>query len=170
MPLALRKTTANCRQIGPTHSPRPYSENSAVLNSSRANFATSNLRQFLTLDRSYFILPLTHRRDVGAYYCGKKLSRAAASTPARAAQGMATRFRLRKVLFEENRKFPGRTADSNRRATLANDYGVTCSRLYLARYGCFASCHRHPWRLWLASDHAHQLAVCLSSLRSYYLS
>src|SRR5207248_1468039 len=29
---------------------------------------------------------------------------------------------------------------------------------------------RHPWHLWLASDHAHQLAVCLSSLRSYFLS
>src|SRR4030095_11073682 len=30
------------------------------------------------------------------------------------------------------------------------------------------SCHhRHLWRLCLASDHAHQLAVCLSSLRSY---
>src|SRR5205809_2610985 len=26
------------------------------------------------------------------------------------------------------------------------------------------------WRLWSASDHAHQLAVYLSSLRSYYLS
>ena len=40
------------------------------------------------------------------------MSRAAGSTPARAVQGMATRFLLRKVLFEENRKFPGRTADS----------------------------------------------------------
>jgi len=76
----------------------------------------------------------------------KKLSRAAGSTPARAAQGMATRFRLRKFLFEENQEFPGRTADSNRCATLANDYGVTGSWLYFARYGCFASCHR-PWRL-----------------------
>jgi hypothetical protein len=31
-------------------------------------------------------------------------------------------FLLRKVLFGENREFPGRTADLDRRAALANNY------------------------------------------------
>jgi len=50
------------------------------------------------------------------------MSRAAGSKPARARLGYGYYLLLRRVLFEENRKFPGRTADSDRRAALANDY------------------------------------------------
>src|SRR6476620_7447793 len=56
---------------------------------------------------------------------------------------------------------PGCTAELNRRALAIGL--ITCSSVV-------ACSRRRLWRLFLASGHAHQLAVCLSFLRSYYLS
>jgi len=70
-------------------------------------------------------LPRAHGRDLEAdcpCYCGQKNEpRCGIDTRARGSGHCYYRL-LRKVLFEENRKIPGRTADWDRRATLANDY------------------------------------------------
>ena len=70
-------------------------------------------------------LPRAHGRDLEAdcpCYCGQKMSRAAGSTPARAAPGMATTSCCGNSCLRRTKNSPGRTADSDRRAALANDY------------------------------------------------
>ena len=70
-------------------------------------------------------LPRAHGRDLEAdcpCYCGQKNElRCGIDTRARGS-GHGYYLLLRKVLFEENRKIPGRTADWDRRATLVTDY------------------------------------------------
>jgi hypothetical protein len=70
-------------------------------------------------------------------------------------------FLLRKSYLRRTENSSGRTADLDRRAALRLITPLSCVTL---AWWC------RLWRLWSASDHAHQLAVCLSSLRSYYLS
>jgi len=94
-------------------------------------------------------------------YCRQKISRAAGSTPARAAQGMATTSCCEKSNSRgtENFQAAQRIRTAVRRWRLITGYA--CVGL---AWWC------RLWRLWSASGHALQLAVCLFSLRSYYLS
>jgi hypothetical protein len=115
--------------------------------------------------------PLAHRRHPKmdcSYYRGKKLSRATGSTPARAAQGMGTSC-CGNSCFKRNQEFQAAqriwTAVRRWRMITVVWWCRLAPLCRLARCG-----HRHLLRLCLASDHAHPPAVCLSSLRSYYLS
>ena len=74
-----------------TRKARPHLENVAVLNSGCANSPLQISGDFLRSIARIPFLPLAHRyhAETGCSYCGKKLSRAAGSTPTRAAQGMA---------------------------------------------------------------------------------
>ena len=161
--------------IASTHTSRPHTENVAVLNSGRANSLPQICNDLLHSIARIPYLPMAHRCELAAdcpYYCGKNLSRAAGSTPTRAAQAW--------LLLPAADNSDWRRTDDNFQAAQRIRTAVRHWRMvtvglclslarffrYLAHYGY----HRHPWRLYLALDRAHQPAVCLSSVRSYYLS
>jgi hypothetical protein len=94
-------------QITPSVQPRPHSQTSLLrilaMPNPRCKFAKIYCARSLEIP----FLPRAHRRDLGAdcpYYCGKNEPRRG-STPARAAQGMATTSCCGKFLLTEVRKF-----------------------------------------------------------------
>ena len=84
---------ATREQITPSVQPLPHSQTSLLriltMPNRRCKFATIYWRQIPRIP--FFAAGASSRpRSRLPYYCGQKVSRAAGSTPARAAQGMAT--------------------------------------------------------------------------------
>ena len=95
-------------------------------------------------------LPRAHRRDLGTdcpYYCGKKMSRAADPTPARAAQGMATTSCCGKFLPDRGQKISCRfSLMAARPAAQQIETAVRGWRVITSP--CDASAVRRRRRLW----------------------
>ena len=169
MSLALRKVRRIQSNTSTHSSLRPHLENVAVPNSGCANWKSQIYGDLVHSIVHIPLLPLAHRNDAEtdcSHYSGKKLSRAARLTPPRAARGMATTSCYEKSCSGriENSQAARRIRTVMRRLRMITGWLCGC----LARLS--VEHESRPWRLWLASDHAHQPAVCLSSLRSYYLS
>jgi hypothetical protein len=113
-------------------------------------------------------LPRAHGRDLEAdcpCYCGQKNEpRCGIDTRARGS-GHGYYLLLRKALLRGTDNFQA----AQRSRTAVRRWGILTG-WFCRRLGACGRGRRHPWHLCSASDRAHQLAVCLFSLRSYYLS
>jgi len=124
--LALRKSTGTPivnslhPYVPPTYRKRSCSEFRPC------QFATANLQRFIALDRSYSVFADGTSSRAGSrlpILLWKKFEPRGGLNAHSRGSGMATTSCCGQFWFEENRRqFPGRTADSDRRAALANGY------------------------------------------------